>query len=75
MCSTMFLMGPLAQFKKMFEKGRIIATCLYFGAMFLTLWMALKVSVCCHEGLVLSHNLPYYLLADTCRTRPMSYMV
>lgn len=42
-CSTMFLMGPLSQFKKMFEKGRIIATCLYFGAMFLTLWMAIKV--------------------------------
>ena len=39
----MFLMGPLAQFKKMFEKGRIIATSLYFGAMFLTLWMAIKV--------------------------------
>ena len=39
----MFLMGPLAQAKKMFEKGRIIATCLYFGAMFLTLWMAIKV--------------------------------
>ena len=43
LCSTMFLMGPLAQAKKMFEKGRIIATCLYFGAMFLTLWMAIKV--------------------------------
>ncbi|DBB12108.1 TPA: hypothetical protein ACH3X3_006219 [Trebouxia sp. C0006] len=41
--STMFLMGPLAQFKKMFEKGRIIATCLYFGAMFITLWMAIKL--------------------------------
>lgn len=39
----MFLMGPLAQFKKMFEKGRIVATSLYFGAMFLTLWMAIKV--------------------------------
>ena len=36
-------MGPLAQSKKMFEKGRIIATSLYFGAMFLTLWMAVKV--------------------------------
>lgn len=43
----MFLMGPLAQFKKMFEKGRIIATCLYFGAMFITLWMAIKVSIAC----------------------------
>ena len=41
----MFLMGPLAQFKKMFEKGRIFATCLYFGAMFITLWMAIKVSI------------------------------
>ncbi len=43
----MFLMGPLAQFKKMFEKGRIIATCLYFGAMFITLWMAIKVCTAC----------------------------
>lgn len=39
----MFLMGPLAQLKKMFEKGRIIATSIYIGALFLTLWMAVKV--------------------------------
>ena len=43
LCSTMFLMGPLAQLKKMFEKGRIIATSIYIGALFLTLWMAVKV--------------------------------
>ena len=41
--STMFLMGPITQMKKMFEKGRIIATLVYIAAMFLTLFAAIKV--------------------------------
>ena len=40
----MFLMGPLKQIAKMFEKGRIIATVIYIVAMGLTLWAALHVS-------------------------------
>ena len=43
MCSTMFLMGPLKQLAKMFEKGRIVATAIYLSALGLTLWAALKV--------------------------------
>jgi hypothetical protein len=39
----MFLMGPVTQLKKMFEKGRIIATLVYVAAMFLTLFAAIKV--------------------------------
>ena len=41
-CSTLFLMGPIKQLKKMFDKGRIVATTTYLVAMCLTLWAALK---------------------------------
>lgn len=41
--STLFLMGPMKQLAKMFEKGRIIATVIYIVALGLTLWAALKV--------------------------------
>lgn len=43
LCSTMFLMGPVRQIVKMFEKGRILATLIYIAAMFLTLFSAIKV--------------------------------
>ena len=42
-CSTMFLMGPLRQLSKMFEKGRIVATLVYLVFMVLTLLCAIKV--------------------------------
>ncbi|KAK9799758.1 hypothetical protein WJX73_000663 [Symbiochloris irregularis] len=41
--ATMFLMGPIKQVQKMFEKGRIFATIIYVAAMGATLWAALKV--------------------------------
>ena len=44
LCSTMFLMGPLKQLSKMFDKGRIVATCLYIASLGLTLFSALKVA-------------------------------
>jgi hypothetical protein len=39
----MFLMGPVRQIVKMFEKGRLLATLVYIAAMFLTLFSAIKV--------------------------------
>lgn len=39
--STMFLMGPMKQLGKMFDKGRIVATCTYLASLGLTLWAAL----------------------------------
>ena len=39
--STMFLWGPINQVKDMFKKNRWIATCIYLGAMGLTLYAAL----------------------------------
>lgn len=39
----MFLMGPVKQIVKMFEKGRALATLIYIAAMFLTLFSAIKV--------------------------------
>ncbi len=39
----MFLMGPVKQIVKMFEKGRLLATVVYIVAMFLTLFSAIKV--------------------------------
>ena len=39
----MFLMGPLRQLSKMFEKGRIVATLVYLVFMALTLVSAIKV--------------------------------
>ena len=39
----MFLMGPIKQVQKMFEKGRIFATIIYVAAMGATLWAALHV--------------------------------
>ncbi|CAK0785986.1 hypothetical protein CVIRNUC_009199 [Coccomyxa viridis] len=41
--STMFLMGPLRQLSKMFEKGRIVATLVYLVFMVLTLLCAIKL--------------------------------
>jgi flagellar biosynthesis protein FlhB len=38
--STMFLVGPLRQFKNMFEGTRIIATCVFILSMGLTLFAA-----------------------------------
>jgi hypothetical protein len=56
--STMFLSGPWTHIKKMMEKGRIVATIIYFASMFLTLFCAIHVSqtnahhlysdACCH---------------------------
>lgn len=40
--STMFLMGPCKQCKKMMEQGRIIATAVYLGAIIITLVVAFK---------------------------------
>ena len=51
----MFLMGPLRQLSKMFEKGRIIATLVYIAFMFLTLFSAIKV---CPHLLVTFRLLP-----------------
>ena len=42
-CSTMFLMGPMKQLSKMFDKGRIVASCIYIASLALTLFSALKV--------------------------------
>lgn len=42
--STMSLMGPIKQLFKMFEKGRAVATLIYFAAMFATLFSAIRVS-------------------------------
>jgi hypothetical protein len=42
----MFLMGPIKQLVKMFEKGRIVATLIYFAAMFATLFAAIRVNPC-----------------------------
>ena len=39
----MFLVGPLKQLTAMFEKGRVVASLVYIGAMFLTLFSAIKV--------------------------------
>jgi len=44
-CSTMFLSGPWTHLKKMMEKGRIVATIIYFLSMFLTLFCAIHVRV------------------------------
>lgn len=41
--STMFLMGPLKQLSKMFDKGRIVATCIYIASLALTLFAALEL--------------------------------
>lgn len=40
----MFLMGPIKQLFKMFEKGRSVATLIYFAAMFATLFSAIRAS-------------------------------
>lgn len=56
-CSTMFLMGPLRQLSKMFEKGRIVATLVYIVFMFLTLFSAIKV---CPHLLVTFELLPLF---------------
>eukprot|EP00466_Bigelowiella_natans_P018236 jgi/Bigna1/55128/estExt_Genewise1Plus.C_520020 len=40
--STMFLMGPLAQIKRMLHPDRATATCIYIGTMFLTVIVAKK---------------------------------
>lgn len=42
LCSTAFLIGPMKQFKKMFESGRIIATIIYLVSMGLTLFFGIK---------------------------------
>lgn len=39
-CSTMFLWGPMSQFKKMIDPHRLAATATYFTMMALTLWAA-----------------------------------
>ena len=44
-CSTMFLSGPWTHLKKMMEKGRIVATIIYFLSMFLTLFCAIHVRI------------------------------
>eukprot|EP00002_Diphylleia_rotans_P004938 TRINITY_DN1387_c0_g1_i1.p1 TRINITY_DN1387_c0_g1~~TRINITY_DN1387_c0_g1_i1.p1 ORF type:complete len:153 (-),score=36.76 TRINITY_DN1387_c0_g1_i1:234-692(-) len=41
LCSTMFLMGPWKQVKKMFDPDRVIATSVYLVTIFLTLFFAL----------------------------------
>ena len=46
-CSTMFLSGPWTHLKKMMEKGRIVATVIYFLSMFLTLFCAIHVRIQC----------------------------
>ena len=40
MCATMFLYGPWTQVKQMLAPTRFIATCVYFGLMFVTLFLA-----------------------------------
>ena len=42
---SLFLMGPKKQLKKMFEKTRIIATCVYLGAMLGTLVAAFAIKI------------------------------
>lgn len=46
-CSTAFLLGPMKQFKKMFDSTRIIATGIYLGTIVLTLLVALKMVFSC----------------------------
>lgn len=41
--STMFLMGPMAQLKRMFDKGRWVATAVYLASMLSTLLAAYVV--------------------------------
>eukprot|EP00457_Paulinella_chromatophora_P011132 gb/GEZN01011258.1/.p1 GENE.gb/GEZN01011258.1/~~gb/GEZN01011258.1/.p1 ORF type:complete len:188 (-),score=14.88 gb/GEZN01011258.1/:612-1139(-) len=49
-CSTMFLMGPKTQCKRMFEKSRWIATTVFLLSMLLTIVVAFAVK---NPGLVL----------------------
>ena len=51
----MFLMGPLKQLSKMFDKGRIVATCLYLASLGLTLFSALKVLASLNQTNLLLH--------------------
>lgn len=41
-CSTMFLVGPMNQFRRMFDKIRIVATIVYLSLIGLTLFFAFK---------------------------------
>lgn len=41
----MFLMGPMAQLKRMFDKGRWVATAVYLASLLLTLVAAFVVRV------------------------------
>lgn len=45
LCSTLFLMGPMAQLRRMFDKTRIWATVIYLSFMVITLVVALTVSL------------------------------
>ena len=42
-CSTLFLMGPVTQIKRMMDQHRIFATIAYLGAIIATLVVAFKV--------------------------------
>ena len=65
----MFLMGPLKQLSKMFEKGRIFATIIYLAALVLTLWAALKVRLTLIHMLVTEGRNPIQQLSSV--QRPM----
>lgn len=41
-CSTMFLVGPMNQFKRMFDKVRIVAAIVYLSLIGLTLFFAFR---------------------------------
>ncbi len=60
----MFLMGPMAQLKRMFDKGRWIATAVYLSSLLLTLVAAYVVRLLCgiysmYMQHALKHNLPH----------------
>ena len=73
MCSTMFLMGPMKQLARMCDKGRTVATCIYFGSMVLTLVAALKVcslpmsdTYCSSSNLLTSDIRAFFYYACMC---------
>lgn len=45
MLSTAFLVGPMFQLERMFDKVRIVATIIFFLAMGLTIFVAIKVAL------------------------------
>ncbi len=62
----MFLSGPWTHLKKMMEKGRIVATIIYFLSMFLTLFCAIHVRVRCSRSVALPASVQCLSLIKDC---------